>query len=62
MRNIVQYPITNDEILGVLEWAQQEAMKSAPFSVYGLSLYKIHQYLIDHPEAVDAITENANDI
>lgn len=58
MRNIVDYPIRRDEIISALDYAQKRAVEYAPFAVHATVLYRVQQWLIDHPDAVDDIVES----
>lgn len=55
MRNIVQYPIDDQDLIQALEFAQAAAVREAPFSTHGMCLYRIQQYLIDNYDTMNDI-------
>lgn len=58
MRNLVEYPITADEVLEVVNRAlERDNVRKAIGGIDGCVLHTLYQYLIDNPEAVDDITE-----
>lgn len=60
MRNLVEYPITADEVLYSVNRALEQEISRKIIGGYdGLVLHLLHQYLIDHPDVVDDIVEAA---
>lgn len=58
MRNLIEFPITADEVLTVVNtFLSREQERGEIGGINGLILHYVQQYLIDHPDAVRDIVD-----
>lgn len=62
MRNLLQYPLTGEEVLTSLDLARSEQVaKQFVGDLVGYSLYVVHDFLQRHPDILKQLADEAAD-
>ena len=61
MRNIIEYPITLDELQQSLDHARElHNAQGIQFNTYGLCYHLLMHYIVENPEAIEAFLARAH--